>query len=455
MGQKPTNLNWYRFLILRCFPGSNWSFKRSPFLHSAMVVRGAQLFWKTDSSEKVGKDFGRSDDSDDDDDDDDDDGDVRGDDESNSGDDESDGDDGDVRVMMKVIVVMMKVMVMMIMVVMMIIVVMMVTAMMKVMVMMTANIDSYDHGDLMTVVIMMVMLVLMVMVMMMMMMMMMMIRSIPENTLIHLHGYPILVPVDSFWMAWQGLCSIAAGFASAFGWKKCRFRCCEGDQRCFNLWGPKTSHQKRDNIHNYQLLLLVFGCYFSLQVPSLSRNKDGLRHSVHGRSVCWFNSFPRLLFWNKNGWGVRSPELFGIALLQHEVFSYFFGGSKKEHVRDRQQKFMHARARNPFGTWGLNSSLFPCGRDGKINLISRGWNIYPLIGVSPKVKVWMTISNRKKIELGCFFPSLNGGASSSYRINLACRKTTLPRKVTYHGKKAGGFGFLTWYILEIRHAYHL
>lgn len=60
--------------------------------------------------------------------------------------------------------------------------------------------------------------------------------------------------------------------------------------------------------------------------------------------------FPDFCFGKKCLRSESSPELFGIALLQHEVLKDFFGGSKKEHVRDRQQKFMHARARNPFGT---------------------------------------------------------------------------------------------------------
>lgn len=130
-------------------------------------------------------------------------------------------------------------------------------------------------------------------------------------------------------MAWQGLCSIAAGFASAFGWKQKYdvFTVVRAIKDVLIFEDQQKSHQKRDN---YTIINCCcwFLLLFSLQVPSLSRNKDGLGHSVHGRSVGVDpTQIPRLLFWKKMGWGVRSPELFGHCTAAHDEVLLLLRGS--------------------------------------------------------------------------------------------------------------------------------
>ena len=87
----------------------------------------------------------------------------------------------------------------------------------------------------------------------------------------------------------------------------------------------------------------------------------------------------------------------GIALPRMMKCCYFFGGV---HSCERQAAKVHA-CKSPESIWNLRSKpqIFPCGRDGKINLIARGFYICTH---SRPLEGGMTISNRKKIEVGVF-----------------------------------------------------
>lgn len=177
---------------------------------------------------------------------------------------------------------------------------------------------------------------------------------------------------------WHGkafVASLQASQAPLAGKKIWRFHCCEGDQR-FNLWGPKKNPTKKGTITWLSIVVAGFCWFFPFRFLRChgTRMGSGTQFTVDRLELIQLK-FPDVCFGEKwvEEWGVRS--FLACTAAHDEVLKNFFGGSKKEHVRDRQQKFMAARARNPFGTWGLNPNYFHVAGMGKLTL-SVGVEIY-------------------------------------------------------------------------------
>ena len=109
---------------------------------------------------------------------------------------------------------------------------------------------------------------------------------------------------------WHGkafVASLQASQAPLAGKKIWRFHCCQGDQRCFNLWGPTKIPPKKGQLHNYQLLLLVFVVvffFFRFLRCHGTRMGSGTQFTVVGWS--WSNSNSQTFVLEKNG--LRSEE---------------------------------------------------------------------------------------------------------------------------------------------------
>ena len=102
--------------------------------------------------------------------------------------------------------------------------------------------------------------------------------------------------------------SLQASQAPLAGKKIWRFHCCEGDQRCFNLWGPKKNPPKKGQLHNYQLLLLVFGCCFPFRFLRCHGTRMGSSTQFTVDRFVDPTPFPDFCFGKKwvEEWGVRS-----------------------------------------------------------------------------------------------------------------------------------------------------